>query len=140
MKPHLPSFTLLLLLFFFSPFSLAQTPSSMEQARLEMETLRETIRYHNKLYYVDNNPVISDAEYDRLILRLKTLEEEHPEWITPDSPTQRVGASPSDAFKAVIHTVPMLSLAKAQNEEDLRNFDKHLKEMLGSQRGHGICL
>ena len=97
MKPHLPSFTLLLLLFFFSPFSLAQTPSSMEQARLEMEMLRETIRHHDKLYYVDNNPVISDAEYDRLILRLKTLEEEHPEWITPDSPTQRVGGSPSDA-------------------------------------------
>ncbi len=131
MKPNVPSFAFLLLLF-FTPFGLAQTPSDGEQPRQEMETLRETIRYHNKLYYVDNNPVISDAEYDRLILRLKTLEEEHPEWITPDSPTQRVGASPSDAFKTVIHTVPMLSLAKAQNEEDLRDFDKHLKEMLGS--------
>ncbi len=99
---------------------------------MEMETLREAIRYHNKRYYVDNNPVISDGEYDRLVQRLKTLEEEHPEWITPDSPTQRVGAAASGVFRTVTHTVPMLGLAKARDEEDLRDFDKRLKDLLSS--------
>ena len=131
MKSHVPSLVFLLLLS-FTAFSLAQPPSDTESLRLEMETLRETIRYHNKLYYVDDNPVISDAEYDRLVQRLKTLEAEHPEWISPDSPTQRVGAVPSGEFGTVTHADPMLSLTKAQSEEELRVFDRHLKEFLGS--------
>ena len=131
MKLLVTTATLLILLFFTS-LSLAQTSSTLDQLRLKMETLREVIRYHNKLYYVDNNPVISDGEYDRLMQRLKALEEEHPEWITPDSPTQRVGVAPLEGFRAVRHSVPMLSLAKARNEEELRDFDKRLKEVLGS--------
>ncbi len=131
MKRLVTTATLLILLFFTS-LSLAQTSANLAQLRLEMETLREVIQYHNKRYYVDNNPVISDGEYDRLVQRLKTLEKEHPEWITPDSPTQRVGAVASGEFRTVAHTVPMLSLAKARNEEDMRNFDKRLKDLLCS--------
>ncbi len=120
------------LLLLVSSVSLAQNPFNTEQLQQEMEKLREEIRYHNKLYYVDNNPVISDGEYDRLWRRLEVLEAAHPELITTDSPTQRVGAAPSGEFGTVTHTVPMLSLAKARDEDDLRAFDQHLKEILGS--------
>jgi DNA ligase (NAD+) len=99
----------------------------------EIEALREEIRYHNKRYYVDDNPEISDAEYDRLMRRLQELEAAYPDLITPDSPTQRVGASPLDKFETVTHTVPMLSLANAMNEDELRDFDQRIKRMLGSE-------
>jgi DNA ligase (NAD+) len=106
----------------------------MDQEKLiqEIETLRHEIRRHNKLYYVDDNPEISDAEYDRLMRRLQELEAAHPELITPDSPTQRVGAAPLEKFETVTHTVPMLSLANAMDEEEVRNFDDRIKRLLGS--------
>jgi len=98
----------------------------------EIETLRQEIRRHNKLYYVDDNPEISDAEYDRLMRRLQELEAAHPELITPDSPTQRVGATPLTEFGAVTHTVPMLSLANAMDLDEIREFEQRIKRALGS--------
>lgn len=98
----------------------------------EIETLRNDIRRHNKLYYVDDNPEVSDAEYDRLMRRLQDLEAAHPELVTPDSPTQRVGAMPLDKFTTVTHTVPMLSLSNAMNEDEVREFDDKIKRILGS--------
>lgn len=105
----------------------------MEQLILEIEALRNEIRYHNKLYYVDDNPEISDAEYDRLMRKLQDLEAAHPELITPESPTQRVGAPPLEKFGSVTHTIPMLSLSNAMDEGELRDFDQRIKRMLGSQ-------
>ena len=98
----------------------------------ELETLRSEIRRHNKLYYVDDNPEASDAEYDRLMRRLQEIETAHPELVTPDSPTQRVGAMPLTEFGTVTHNVPMLSLANAMNEEELKEFDERVKRTLGS--------
>jgi len=103
-----------------------------EQLIQEIESLRNEIRYHNKLYYVDDNPEISDAEYDRLMRKLQELEAAHPELITPDSPTQHVGAAPLEEFGTVTHTIPMLSLGNAMDEEELREFDQRIKRMLGS--------
>ncbi len=117
-------------LLLFNVLSNAQTPVETEQLSQKIETLREEIRYHNKLYYVENNPDISDAEYDLLMQRLKDLETAHPELITPDSPTQRVGAAPSEEFGTVLHRTPMLGLAKARNERELREFDLRLKDLL----------
>jgi len=120
-------------LLIFTSFSSAQTPTNKEQLIQEIEALRDEIRYHNKLYYVDNNPEISDAEYDLLMQRLRDLELTYPELITPDSPTQRVGVAPSGEFEMVPHTIPMLSLANARDENELRAFDLRIKRMLGRE-------
>ncbi|GAK51697.1 DNA ligase, NAD-dependent [Candidatus Moduliflexus flocculans] len=98
----------------------------------ELETLRSDIRRHNKLYYVDDNPEVSDAEYDRLMRRLQEIEAARPELITPDSPTQRVGAAPLKEFGTVTHNVPMLSLANAMDEEELKEFDQRVKRALST--------
>ena len=113
--------------------SSAPSSGALTDVGSELEALRDEIRYHNKLYYVDNNPEISDAEYDALMWRLRDLEAAHPELITPDSPTQRIGAPPSDQFEPVVHAMPMLSLAKAEDEDELRAFDRRLKELLHTQ-------
>jgi DNA ligase (NAD+) len=83
------------------------------------EKLRRAIERHNRLYYNEAAPEISDAEYDRLFHELVKLETEHPELLTPDSPTHRVGFKPSEQFAPVVHRVPMLSLANAFDEEDV---------------------
>ncbi len=102
-----------------------------EEARKRIEELRELINYHNYRYYVLNDPVISDAEYDELFRELQKLEEQFPELITPDSPTQRVGAPVQEGFKPVRHTIPMLSLQDARNEDEIRDFDARVKRFLG---------
>ncbi len=89
---------------------------------IEIEQLRDEIRHHDKLYYVDAAPAISDLEYDRLMSRLKSLESEHPELVTPDSPTQRVGNEIAGGLLQVRHKVPMLSIDNTYNPEDLANF------------------
>lgn len=94
--------------------------------------LREQIRYHNYRYYVLDEPVISDAEYDALMRELRALEAAHPELITPDSPTQRVGAPPSEQFARVQHAVPMLSLANASDESDVRAWYDRVLRLLGN--------
>jgi len=100
-------------------------------AKQEIEKLREELRRHEYLYHVEDEPEISDAAYDRLLQRLKTLEAENPSLITPDSPTQRVGAIPRDAFQSVRHARPMLSLDNAFSYDDLRAFDRRAREAIG---------
>ena len=103
-----------------------------EATKKRVEKLREEIEYHNYLYYVLDQPEISDAQYDRLMRDLEKLEGEHPGLRSPNSPTQRVGASPLEAFEIVKHTLPMLSLANAFDETEARDFDKRVKKFLGS--------
>lgn len=88
----------------------------------KIDQLRKKIRYHEYRYYVLDSPEISDAEFDQLMRELQNLEEEYPELVTPDSPTQRVGGEPLDSFEKVEHTLPMLSLSNAFNEGELREF------------------
>lgn len=102
----------------------------MEEIRRQIEELREKIRYHNYRYYVLDAPEISDAKYDRLFRQLVELEQAHPELITPDSPTQRVGAKPQEAFAQVTHRQPMLSLENAFGRQELVDFDARLKRYL----------
>ncbi len=95
----------------------------------EIESLREEIRRHEELYYVHDNPEISDAEYDALMSRLQALEAEHPEFVTPDSPTQRVGGRPAEGFAQYVHRRPMLSLDNSYNIDDLRAFDERVRRL-----------
>jgi len=99
----------------------------------EVEQLREKLRRHEHLYYVLDRPEITDAEYDALARRLQKLEAEHPELITPDSPTQRVGGKPREGFVKVAHSSPMLSLDNALNEDEMREFDRRVGELLGGE-------
>src|SRR5512140_3709629 len=102
----------------------------MKDPTTEVEQLRDELRRHEHLYYVLDQPEISDAEYDALMRRLKALEAEHPELVTPDSPTQRVGGKPREGFVKVPHSSPMLSLDNALNEGELRDFDRRVRELL----------
>jgi DNA ligase (NAD+) len=97
----------------------------------DIQKLREQIRHHEERYYIDNAPEISDAEFDRLLHELERLEAEHPDLVTPDSPSQRVGGRPADAFRTVEHLAPMLSLDNAYDEDDLRAFDERLRRGAG---------
>ncbi len=101
-----------------------------ESARSEAEALRTSIEEHNYRYYVLDDPSVPDAEYDRQMQRLRSIEAEFPELITVESPTQRVGASPSDSFATVSHRIPMLSLDNAFEEQDLLDFDHRIKDRL----------
>lgn len=96
----------------------------------EIVRLRDEIRYHEHRYYVLDDPEISDAEFDRLMQRLIALEAAHPDLITPESPTQRVGGAPADGFTTVEHLAPMLSLDNAYTEEELREFDGRVRRGL----------
>ncbi|MBU8934565.1 MAG: NAD-dependent DNA ligase LigA [candidate division Zixibacteria bacterium] len=96
----------------------------------ELEKLRRQIEHHNRLYYVQDQPSISDAEYDRLFDRLLEIEREFPELIVPDSPSQRVGAEPSKKFEPATHRVPMLSLQKVTSPEEFLEFDRRVREGL----------
>jgi DNA ligase (NAD+) len=97
----------------------------------EIAELRDQIRYHEHRYYVLDDPEISDSEFDKLMQRLKELEVQHPELVTPDSPTQRVGGSPASAFPKVRHSAPMLSLDNTYSVDDLRDFDRRVRELVG---------
>jgi DNA ligase (NAD+) len=100
----------------------------------QIETLRNKIRYHNYRYYVLDDPEIPDSEYDRMMRELQLLEKRHPELITPDSPTQRVGMTPLKAFGEVSHVIPMLSLSNAFSEQEVMAFDKRVRERLSSEQ------
>lgn len=101
----------------------------MTDDKERIRELREEIRHHNHAYYVEDNPEISDYEYDKLMQELIDLEEKHPELVTPDSPTQRVGGKPLDKFEKVDHDTPMLSLGNVFSEEEIRDFAKKIKKM-----------
>jgi DNA ligase (NAD+) len=96
--------------------------------------LRRQIHHHNYKYYVEAQPEISDREFDRLLDELKQLEQEHPELVTPDSPTQRVGGEPIEGFTAVTHRVPMLSIDNTYNADELREFDQRVRKALGREK------
>jgi DNA ligase (NAD+) len=98
----------------------------------EAARLRGEIDRHNYRYYILDDPEVSDAEYDKLMRRLEALEKAHPELVTADSPTQRVGAAPSEKFRVVKHRTPMMSLGNAMDAEEMREFDKRIKRMLRS--------
>ena len=103
----------------------------------EVLRLREQLRRHSYLYYVLDKPEVTDAEYDRVMRRLDELESAHPELITPDSPTQRVGAQPADEFPSVRHRIPMLSLNNAMNEDELREWHRQVKSGVGVDEAEG---
>jgi len=105
----------------------------------ELDSLREKIRHHEYRYYVLDDPEISDAEFDRLMNELKKVEAEHPELITPDSPTQRVGGKPREGFVKVPHSVPMLSLDNAYSEDELRSWERRVHELSGRKDIEYVC-
>ncbi|HXQ26359.1 MAG TPA: NAD-dependent DNA ligase LigA [Candidatus Acidoferrales bacterium] len=103
-------------------------------AAKEIEALREKIRRHEYLYYVADDPEISDAAFDRLMVELQKLEAEHPELATPDSPSQRVGGAPREGFQEVRHKIPMVSLDNAFSFEALADFDRRVRELTGREK------
>jgi DNA ligase (NAD+) len=104
-----------------------------KSAAARVALLKETLDRYNYRYHALDDPEVPDAEYDRLMIELKDLEAKHPDLLTPDSPTQRVGAAPVAAFGAVKHGLPMLSLDNAFSDEDVRDFDRRIRERLGRE-------
>ena len=98
--------------------------------------LRDLIRHHEERYYVLQDPEVTDAEYDALMRELQALERDHPDLVTLDSPTQRVGGRPAENFASVRHAEPMLSLDNAYNEDELKAFDERLRRGLGNGKDH----
>jgi DNA ligase (NAD+) len=109
---------------------MAQAASPFEQ---RIQELREQIQHHEHQYYVLDHPEISDGQYDALLRELKELETAYPQWVSLDSPTQRVGGKPREGFVKRSHSAPMLSLDNALNEGELRDFDRRVKELLGEE-------
>src|SRR5437899_3364856 len=98
-----------------------------------IDKLRQLINHHNRKYYVDAQPEISDREFDKLLEELKELEGAHPDLVTPDSPTQRVGGQPIEGFRTVRHREPMLSIDNTYNEAELREFDRRIRKLLDGE-------
>jgi len=113
--------------------------SSGKDVEKKVESLREKIRHHEYLYYVVDNPEISDADFDKLMRQLKDLEAEHPELVTADSPTQRVGGKPREGFVKVPHSSPMLSLDNTYSEEELRDWERRVHELTGRKDVDYVC-
>jgi DNA ligase (NAD+) len=113
--------------------------SPSKAAAKRIEKLREEIRHHDYLYFVLDEPELSDAAFDRLVNELKRLEKEHPELVTPDSPTQRVGGEPREGFQSVRHKAPMMSLDNAYSVEELRDFDRRVRELAGREKIEYVC-
>jgi DNA ligase (NAD+) len=114
-------------------------PAAAKDVEKKMESLREKIRHHEYLYYVVDNPQISDAEFDKLMRQLKDLEAKHPELIATDSPTQRVGGKPREGFVKVPHSAPMLSLDNTYSEEELRAWERRVHELSGRTDVDYVC-
>src|ERR687886_738071 len=108
---------------------MGRTSTPARSVAQEIEGLRAELRRHEELYYVYDDPEISDAEYDALMARLQQLEEEFPLLATPDSPTRRVGGRPTEKFEQYVHRRPMLSLDNSYNIEDLRAFDERCRKL-----------
>jgi DNA ligase (NAD+) len=110
-----------------------------QSSEIKIEKLRDEIRHHEYLYYVLDAPELPDPEFDQLMQELKRMEAEHPTLITPDSPTQRVGGKPREGFVKVVHSRPMLSLDNAYNEQELRDWDRRVRELAGSDKIEYVC-
>jgi DNA ligase (NAD+) len=113
--------------------------AGQDEIKQKIEKLRAEINHHNYLYYVQDNPEISDAEYDKLMQELKRLEEAYPQFLTPDSPTQRIGAAPVEAFGVVEHPFPLLSLANAFSDEDLMAWYNRTIKLVGNRSFDFVC-
>src|SRR5438874_6875241 len=109
--------------------------TAQKEAEKKIAELREEVRKHDRLYYEDAAPVISDREYDRLYKELADLETQFPDLLTPDSPTQRVGGKPLEAFAQIRHLSPMLSLDNTYSEEEVANFYKRITRLLPEEIG-----
>lgn len=105
-----------------------------------IEVLRRKIRTHDHRYFVLADPAISDYDYDMLVNELRDLESAHPDLITPDSPTQRVGGTPTSSFPVVRHPVPMLSISNTYNDEEIRDFDRRIRDLLGPERAYAYTV
>jgi len=114
-------------------------PAAAKDLGKKIESLRDKIRHHESLYYVLDSPEISDAEFDKLMQQLKQIESEHPDLVTPDSPTQRVGGKPREGFVKVPHSSPMLSLDNTYNEEELRDWERRVHELSGRSEVDYVC-
>jgi len=113
--------------------------AGIAEVKQKINKLRELLNYHNHRYYVLDSPEISDAEYDKLMRELKQLEDEHPELITPNSPTQRIGAAPVTAFGVVEHQQPLLSLANAFSDEEIDAWYRRASNLLGGRKTDLVC-
>src|SRR6202158_4983156 len=114
-------------------------PAPAKAAERKIESLREKIRHHEYLYYVLDHPEISDADFDKLMQQLKSLEAERPSLVTPDSPTQRVGGKPREGFVKVPHSSPMLSLDNTYSEQELRDWERRVHELTGRSDVDYVC-
>src|ERR1700723_31858 len=114
-------------------------PAAAKDLGKKIESLRDKIRHHESLYYILDSPEISDAEFDKLMQQLKQLETEHPDLITADSPTQRVGGKPREGFVKVPHSSPMLSLDNTYNEDELRDWERRVHELTGRKDVDYVC-
>src|ERR1700729_1484117 len=114
-------------------------PAAAKDLGKKIESLRDKIRHHESLYYVLDSPEISDADFDKLMLQLKQLETEHPELLTADSPTQRVGGKPREGFVKVPHSSPMLSLDNTYSEEELRDWERRVHQLSGQSDVDYVC-
>jgi DNA ligase (NAD+) len=122
-----------------SPTIICAMASPNKDLEKKIEALREKIRHHEYLYYVLDQPGISDAEFDKLMRQLKDLEAEHPELLAADSPTQRVGGKPREGFVKVAHSSPMLSLDNTYSEEELRAWERRVHELSGRKEIDYVC-
>jgi DNA ligase (NAD+) len=113
--------------------------ASRQEIEQRIQQLRDQINYHNHRYYVLDSPEISDADYDRLMIELRKLEEDNPDLVTPDSPTVRVGAQPVSAFGIVEHPQPLLSLGNAFSDEDVDNWYRRVLNILGNAETEFVC-
>jgi len=113
--------------------------STAKDVQKKIDTLRDKIRYHEHRYYVLDDPEVSDAAFDKLMDELIALEAKHPELVTPDSPTQRVGGKPSEEFAKVRHSTPMLSLAKTTSEAEVRDWERRVHELSGQSQVDYVC-
>ncbi|MDA8414444.1 MAG: NAD-dependent DNA ligase LigA [Desulfobacteraceae bacterium] len=118
--------------------SLLDVASPEDGPRTRVDELRRQLEHHNRLYYVLDTPAITDAEYDALFRELQRLEEQYPDLVTPDSPTQRVGGAALEKFTPVTHRLPLLSLENATNAEEIREFDLRVKKVLGLPQDEAI--
>src|SRR5512133_2989893 len=114
-------------------------PSATKDVEKKLESLRDKIRYHEHRYYVLDDPEISDADFDKLMQELKKLEAEHPDLVTPDSPSQRVGGKAREGFVKVRHSSPMLSLDNTYNEDELRDWERRVHELSGRKDVDYVC-